>query len=99
MAWTTTSTRRRAGDQDGLLATGALTHCSSDDTAGRIYDLSGNLREFTTPRSVAVNPIRGGGYNSPRFGMTCQFNWSVVDDQFRFPNTGFRCCYTGTTPP
>jgi hypothetical protein len=88
-----------AGTQNGLVATGSLGSCASPDTAGGVHDLSGNAREFTAARSAGINPMRGGSYNSPEFGMTCQFDFSLADDSFRFPNTGFRCCYTGTTAP
>jgi hypothetical protein len=88
-----------AGIQNGLVPTGSLASCDSPDSGGGIFDLSGNAREFGLPIASGQNPMRGGSYNSPQFGMTCQFNFSVADDNFRFPNTGFRCCYTGTTAP
>jgi hypothetical protein len=95
------------GDQDGLLPTGSarVSSCGALWTgytgAGTIFDLSGNAREITSLRTGLTNafPLRGGSYVSPQAGLRCDSNWTVVDNTFSFPNVGFRCCYTGTTPP
>jgi hypothetical protein len=87
------------GVQNGLLPTGNRATCTASAPGGLIYDLSGNAKEFTAARAANVNPLRGGSYNNIAFGLTCGFNWSVVDDAFRFVNAGFRCCFTGATPP
>jgi hypothetical protein len=87
------------GTQNGLVATGAEVACYASFTGGRVFDMSGNVKEFTAPRAAGVNPLRGGSYNNLATGTTCTFDWTVVDDNFRFVNAGFRCCFTGTTPP
>jgi hypothetical protein len=85
-------------DQDGLLPTGppTLASCYANwgSTANRIFDLSGNLKEWTVARSAGVNPLRGGSYNNTAIGTSCDFDFAVADDTFQFPNVGFRCCRT-----
>ena len=81
------------GDQDGMLPGGALTTCYANwGASDHIYDLSGNIKEWTAERSGDVNPIRGGAYNSPAYGTSCGNDFTVADDSFFFPNVGFRCC-------
>jgi hypothetical protein len=85
-----------AGVQNGLLPTGALASCRTNTTA--IADMSGNAKEFTAV-SGGFYGLRGGSYNNLAFGTTCGFAFTQVDNTFRFVNAGFRCCYTGATPP
>ena len=67
--------------------------CSTTWGGGQIYDLSGNVKEWTnTAVSSGVHVIRGGSYNNIEPGRTCQFDFTVGDNNFSFPNTGFRCC-------
>ena len=82
-----------AGDQDRALATGSLPACYArwSDTA-RIYDLSGNVKEWTKRRAAGQNPVRGGAFDTVLEGASCSFGFAVFDDTFRFGNTGFRCC-------
>jgi formylglycine-generating enzyme required for sulfatase activity len=84
------------GIQNGLLPTGNRMSCRPSNRA--IFDLSGNAKEFTQP-SGGLYTLRGGSYNNLAFGTTCQFAFTRVDSQFRFVNVGFRCCYSGATPP
>ena len=81
------------GDQDGLLATGALPMCYANwGGTARIFDMSGNVEEWAQARSAGVNPIRGGSYNDTAGGMRCEFNFVVAGNSFRLPSVGFRCC-------
>jgi len=86
-----------AGDQDCLYTTGSSTFpdCRSRWAgAGAVYDLSGNVKEWTDTEVVpGVYRIRGGSYNNLEAGRTCTFDFTVGDASFAFPNTGFRCCY------
>ena len=59
--------------------------------------MSGNAKEWTNARSAGVNPLRGGSYDDTQIGISCQWNWVLADDTFRFQNVGFRCCRS--TPP
>jgi hypothetical protein len=85
-----------AGIQNGLLPTGQLTACRPNNRG--IFDLSGNAKEFTAV-SAGLYGLRGGSYNNLAFGTSCQFAFTRVDNAFRFVNVGFRCCYSGATPP
>jgi hypothetical protein len=81
------------GDQDAVADAGELSACYTDwSSAGKIYDLSGNLKEWTAERSAGVNPLRGGSYNNISTGMRCTFAGSTASDSFSFVNVGFRCC-------
>jgi hypothetical protein len=78
--------------------TGAFADCKTKGTS--LFDLSGNLKEWTntshvttdTP-PVTVYELRGGSYNNVEQGRACDFNFTVGDGSFRFPNAGFRCCF------
>jgi hypothetical protein len=85
-----------AGDQNLLLATGAKAACVSHD---QVYDLSGNLREWTndarsdgTPPDPDGHTVRGGAYDTPSGGQRCDNRFVVMPTDFYFPNLGFRCC-------
>jgi hypothetical protein len=83
-----------AGDQDAIMATGAMTACTSTWGSYGVRDMSGNVKEWTyTARGTGYHVIRGGANNSPAAGMTCQFNFSLGSESFTFYNLGFRCCY------
>ena len=84
------------GDQDVLLPTGAKTSCVSPDS---VYDMSGNVREWTNDRAFdapAPNPdayrVRGGAYDTSEAGLTCQTTFAVFPQSFAYSNLGFRCC-------
>ena len=90
-----------AGDQDRLFTTGSASFpmCYTEWTAtatGRVFDMSGNVKEWTNtvpPASTGIHYIRGGSFNNVEGGRTCQFDFPVAANNFAFPNTGFRCCY------
>ncbi len=96
-----------AGDQDGLLPTASplLQNCFSpweglsgnpSGVGGRLFDLTGNLREITrTTTSSSTYTIMGGAFNSEaESGAACNFTFYKVDDEFKFYDTGFRCCFS-----
>ncbi len=86
-----------AGDQDDVYPTGSFAYChrqyESDGSGLQVYDLSGNVKEWTMERSSGVNPLRGGAMNNTKEGVSCGFDWTLADDDFLFFNAGFRCCY------
>ncbi len=96
------------GDQDGLLATKARPLCYADwgAVATRIFDMSGNAKEWTTqsaPSGEAADPantrrLRGGSFNNTANGISCDLRFAVADDTFQFPNVGFRCCRDSAPP-
>ncbi len=82
-----------AGDQDVVLTTGSLAACFSEQSAGgQLFDMSGNIKEWTAQRAPGVNPLRGGSFNNTEVGISCQFDFLTADDSFFLPNIGFRCC-------
>ncbi|MCG8555856.1 MAG: SUMF1/EgtB/PvdO family nonheme iron enzyme [Proteobacteria bacterium] len=82
-------------NENCVAATGSFPDCRSDWGAlGSVFDLSGNVKEWTqTEAAPSAHEIRGGSYNNPEPGRRCDFDFTVADRSFRFPNTGFRCCY------
>ncbi len=85
-----------AGDQDSVYVTGSTTFpaCFAALPNGDVFDMSGNIKEWTSTErgSSTVHEIRGGSYNNIESGRTCQFSFTAGNNQFQFPNTGFRCC-------
>jgi hypothetical protein len=89
-----------AGNQDAPLVTGNRTTCVQNQAnladARNVNDLSGNLKEWTNdPRcsgAGVVHTLRGGAYDNGSGGLTCDFDFSVAQQSYNFPNVGFRCC-------
>ncbi len=93
------------GNQDGLLPTASnqLQACyanweglQSNPTGvnGRLFDITGNLREITQLNATTFI-LMGGAFNSQaESGATCDFDFYAVDNAFKFVDAGFRCCFT-----
>ena len=80
-------------DQDDILATGARPQCFANGTGtDDAFDMSGNVKEWTLQRAPGQNPLRGGASNNEVNGLTCGLGFTLADDEFFFPNVGFRCC-------
>ena len=91
------------GDQDGLLPTASnlLQNCWADWSGlqsntvatNRLFDLTGNLRELT--KDGADYKTMGGAFNTEsEAGAACGFTFYSVAQDFKFYDTGFRCCFT-----
>jgi hypothetical protein len=84
-----------AGDQDVVTRTGSLASCKSTATGALgVFDLSGNLKEWTDEDTGNPNIKiqRGGSYQSPSTGATCQFKLTRAAIGAIEQETGFRCC-------
>ena len=83
-----------SGDQDEILNTGSMTSCYSLWGTNRVYDMSGNVKEWTsTSPTSGYYQIRGGSSNVPQGGLTCTFDFTIAAPTFSFFNVGFRCCH------
>ncbi len=84
-----------SGDQDELRGTGTFGSCRTAwGGAGSVNDLSGNVKEWVFEEvAPGIHPLRGGSYNNVEDGRMCGFDFTVGDESFAFPNTGFRCCW------
>ncbi|MBW2263467.1 MAG: SUMF1/EgtB/PvdO family nonheme iron enzyme, partial [Deltaproteobacteria bacterium] len=83
-----------AGDNDEVLDTGSRPSCTSTWGSTDVFDLSGNVKEWTgTWVTGGYYEIRGGSQNVPEGGLTCQFDFVIGDPTFTFFNLGFRCCH------
>ncbi|MEE2788451.1 MAG: SUMF1/EgtB/PvdO family nonheme iron enzyme [Myxococcota bacterium] len=78
-----------------LAPTGFMMSCFSRANAqqadNKIYDLSGNLAEWTTRRALDGTGLAGGHYDNDRLDLKCNKRFTInelrVSDVF-----GFRCC-------
>lgn len=87
---------------DCPVPTGSLATCDSPEG---IFDLSGNLKEWTEdpepdPPAMALGyRPRGGSFDNIAEGMSCDFDFTVLPTNFRHDNLGFRCCCTAGSCP
>nr|HEX4314432.1 MopE-related protein [Kofleriaceae bacterium] len=78
---------------DNIQPTGNEASCFAT-TGTDVFDLSGNVKEWTQARLPGENPIRGGASDDSDQGISCPLDFTLADDSFFFPNVGFRCCRT-----
>ncbi len=85
-------------NDDDVVATGTRHGCPAPAQSQCVstygaYDLSGNLREWTsTPVGTSSFRVRGGGFDNVEQGLTCDLSFIALAPTFAFPNLGFRCC-------
>ncbi|MGD8861920.1 MAG: SUMF1/EgtB/PvdO family nonheme iron enzyme [Myxococcales bacterium] len=82
------------GIDDVAVPTGERTACES---AEGLFDLSGNVKEWTDDvRGMSggedIVVVRGGSFQSPAPGLTCQTDLSQATASTALPSLGFRCC-------
>ena len=72
-----------------VLATGALEMCGRAE----VFDLSGNLKEWTSEQRGQLGVVRGGGYETNLdAGLMCDQADDLKAPIFRHSTIGFRCC-------
>ncbi|MET0385482.1 MAG: MopE-related protein [Polyangiales bacterium] len=68
--------------------------------ASQVFELSGNVKEYTLQRDTGAIPVRGGASNNTRDGLRCDFDFPVWPYGSPYVNVGFRCCRnTSALPP
>jgi hypothetical protein len=81
---------------DRPVGTGTASACYAEWGTTDIWDMSGNMEEWTNTTRVVgsdtLYEIRGGSYNDLAGSMTCNFDFWAAEEDFRMPNLGFRCC-------
>jgi len=77
------------GLQDGPLPNGSLHHCARLG----VFDLSGNLKEWTDDQSGGLRLVRGGSYETnPPAGLLCGQRNDLKPEEYATGSIGFRCC-------
>jgi len=85
----------------GTAASPGGTRCVADTT---VWDLSGNVKEWTTTTANGnLYELRGGAYNTATLGavapgLRCDAVVQAPDTTVLLPSVGFRCCRTGDLP-
>ena len=86
------------GADDDVVVPSGDVMLSACVTAEGIHDLSGNVSEWSstqtgmTPGNVPIYQVRGGSYETPQQGLTCQFSLSRYAGTALLEDLGFRCC-------
>lgn len=77
-------------------AAGTGPNCYANTANGRVYDMSGNVGEWTSTQvTVQGNTyyrIRGGAYGNFSEGTNCNFDFTIEQAAYQFEDLGFRCC-------
>jgi formylglycine-generating enzyme required for sulfatase activity len=77
-------------------ASGTGPSCYANNTGGKLFDMSGNLNEWTSTvvmsGTTTYYKLRGGAFNSPTQGLSCGFDFDIAQAGFANSDVGFRCC-------
>jgi hypothetical protein len=80
----------------GTNGSGAGNQCYAPWAGGNIFDLSGNVSEWTstlvTLGAQSYYRVRGGNYQTFPLGTACGFNFVLEQPTFQNFDLGFRCC-------
>ncbi len=73
-----------------------MAQCSRNMGGGAVYDLSGNVWEWTLEDLApdgdgSARALRGGSAGNIAGGLTCGFSLAAPPESYR-ENIGFRCC-------
>jgi hypothetical protein len=53
--------------------------------------------EICADVAATLHEIRGGSYDDVEASRMCEFDFEVASTTFRFPTTGYRCCWYPTS--
>jgi hypothetical protein len=80
----------------GPWASGSGASCYANQSLGKIYDLSGNVAEWTSTTvsysGATYYKVRGGSYGTPASGLSCNFDFVIQTPGYLNVDLGFRCC-------
>jgi len=80
------------GKAHGCPAPASSRCVSSWGGAGLIFDLSGNVREWTQEQVGEFRRIRGGAFDNVGTALSCAFDFWAQEEASYNENLGFRCC-------
>jgi hypothetical protein len=76
--------------------TGAGASCFAAQPKGNVYDMTGNLAEWTSTPVMYMNTtyfkVRGGAFNNFSGGLACNFDFVIDAPSYQYSDLGFRCC-------
>jgi len=85
------NTQNASSEKRAPASSGSIASCRSD--LG-VYDMSGNMREWTATNFSATledKVVRGGSWASPDWASRCAYRYNALPD-VKDNETGFRCC-------
>ena len=84
-----------SGDWSGVF--GNVAAPVNGNGLNKLFDVTGNLREIVKVPNTnpAQYKLMGGAFNTAaESGAACNFTFYTVDDEFKYFDSGFRCCFT-----
>ena len=93
--------REYDAQKDAALVTNLPAGCTSVWGSDKVFNMSGNLKEWTATNFSGATPtayeIKGGAYDTPSIktfgaGLSCTYDLPAPSSTLQIPTLGFRCC-------